>query len=192
VKTGDGMQFSINQPGVYTSLKSQSGDFMMQQKVGITKDKRHYNTALGFQLGRSVIKFDSSNGTNPATMSINGKAVTLGFQKFSTRLDDGTTVSYDPASNKVSMRSAAGDEVVVHRAWNAAKTHYLNAEVTLSEKRPAKSVFGVLGTLDAGSDAADDARMRDGSLFKGAIGSLWKTPESFVQEWLAKPGESLL
>jgi hypothetical protein len=192
VKSGDGLSFSVNKPGSYTALKSKSGDFLMQQKVSLTKDKRHYNTAMGFKLGKSVVTFDTKEGAGAATMKVNGKPVTLGYTAFSTRLDDGTKVAYDPASNKVTLESKAGDKVVVHRAWNEAKTHYLNATVTLAGDRPANSVSGVLGTLDAGSSSKDDARMRDGSVFKGKIGDLWKTPEAFIKEWRSKPDESLL
>lgn len=192
VKTGDGLQYSLNEPGKYVSLQSKSGDFRMEQEVQETAGGRHYNTAMGFKVGSDTIKFDTDGGSGPATMTINGKKVDLKYTAFSQDLPGGGKLSYDPKTNKVNITSPEGDKITVNRAWNDQKTHYLNASVELSEKRPAGSVFGVLGTLDADNDAKNDARMRDGSVFKGAIGDLWKTPEAFAKEWRTQPGEGIL
>ncbi len=187
VKTGDGLQYSLNTPGTYTSLKATSGPkFNMEQTVSETPGHRHYNTGMKFEVGKSTIEFDAKGGKSPATMKINGKEVELKYTAFNKTLEDGTKISYDPKTNKVNITSPDGDKVTVHRAWNDQKTHYLNAEVVLSEKRPANTVAGVLGTLDADDNAKNDARMRDGSVYKGAIGDLWKTPEDFIKEWRVK------
>lgn len=192
VKTGDGLQYSLNEPGKYVSLQSKSGDFRMEQEVQETKGGRHYNTAMGFKVGSDTIKFDTDGGNGPASMTINGKKVDLKFTALSQDLPGGGKLSYDPKTNKINITSPEGDKITVHRAWNDQKTHYLNAEVELSAKRPAGSVYGVLGSLDADDDAKNDARMRDGSTFKGAIGDLWKTPEDFAKEWRTRAGEGIL
>lgn len=186
VKTGDGLQYSMNVPGTYTALKSKSGDFNFEQTVSNTPGNRHYNTAMKFEFGKTDIKFDSHGGKSPATMTINGENVELKYTAFSKTLKDGTKVSYDPKTNKVNITSPEGDKITVQRAWNDHKTHYLNATVELSPKRDAGSVFGALGTLDADDNAKNDARMRDGSVYKGPIGDLWKTPEDFLKEWRVK------
>lgn len=192
VKTGDGLQYSLNEPGKYVSLQSKSGDFRMEQEVQETKGGRHYNTAMGFKVGSDTIKFDTDGGKGPATLTVNGKKVDIKFTALSQDLPGGGKLSYDPKTNKINITSPEGDKITVHRAWNDQKTHYLNAEVELSAKRPAGSVYGVLGTLDADNDAKNDARMRDGSVFKGAIGDLWKTPEAFAKEWRTRAGEGIL
>ncbi|HEY9857719.1 MAG TPA: VWD domain-containing protein [Stenomitos sp.] len=183
VKTGDGLQYSMNVPGKYISLMSKSGDFKMEQTITKTPGNRHYNTGMDFHVGKNNISFDANGGKNPATMTINGQKVDLKFTAFSKTLDDGTKLSYDPKTNKIDITSPQGDHITVQRAWNDQKTHYLNATVELSDKRPAGSVYGALGTLDADDNAANDARMRDGSVYKGPIGDLWKTPEDFLKEW---------
>lgn len=192
VRTGDGMHFSLNKPGKYTSLKSTSGDFLMQQEVSKTKDHRHYNTAFGFQIGKDKLSLDTHGGTGTATLKLNGKEVKLGFIPVSMKLPDGGTLKYDPKTNKIHIHTPQGDDITVTRTVNAAKTHYLNVKVDMAETRPAGSVRGVLGNMDDDGDAKNDAVMRDGKPFTGAIGSLWKTPEKFIDEWRSRPDESIL
>lgn len=183
VKSGDGLQYSVNTPGTYTSLKAKDGTFNMEQTVRETPGHRHYNTGMSFDFGKTKIAFDTKDGKSPATMKIGNETIELKYTAFNRTLDDGTKISYDPKSNKVNITSPEGDKVTVHRAWNDQKTHYLNAEVVLSEKRPAESVMGVLGTLDADNNAANDARKRDGSVYNSSGFGLWKTPEDFIKEW---------
>jgi hypothetical protein len=192
VKTGDGLQFSLNKPGTYTSLKSDSGDFMMQQKVSKTKDNRHYNTGVGFKVGKDTITLDTQGGAATATLKVNGKAVKLGFKALTMALPDGGTLKYDPKTNKITVHTPQGDDISIRRTVNAAKSHYLNVSVDMAASRASGSVKGVLGRMDDDADAKNDAVMRDGKAFAGAIGSLWKTPEKFVEEWRAKPDEALL
>jgi hypothetical protein len=192
IKTGDGLQFSINKPGKYTSLKSANGDFLMQQEVSKTKDNRHYNTAFGFQIGKDKLAFDTHGGKGMATLKVNGKEVKLGFSPVSMKLPDGGTLKYDPKTNKIHLHTPQGDDITVQRTMNAAKTHYLNVKLDMAESRPAGSVRGVLGNMDEDGDAKNDAVMRDGKPFTGAIGSLWKTPEKFIDEWRSRPDENVL
>lgn len=192
VRTADGLSFSVNLPGVYTSLKSSEGDFVMQQKVSHTKDDRHYNTGMAFKMGQDRIAFDAQGGEAAATMTINGEPVKLGFKPLAMKLPDGGELKYDPRKNVVTITSTRGDVVTVHRAWNKEGTHYLNAKVKLAESREAGTVAGVLGALDDDADRANDARMRDGSTYQGPLGSLWRTPEDFLAEWRSRPEEALL
>ncbi|MNS54511.1 hypothetical protein D3C72_873090 [compost metagenome] len=164
----------------------------MQQQVSHTKDKRHYNTGIGFKVGKDKIAFDTNGGKGTATLKVNGQEVKLGFKPLAMKLPDGGTLSYDPKTNKIKIQTPQGDHLTVHRAHNAQKTHYLNVKVEMAEKRPAGSVSGVLGTMDEDGNAKNDARMRDGSVFKGLIGSLWRTPATFIDEWRSKPDEDVL
>lgn len=200
VKTGDGLWFGIHEPGKYVSLKSTSGDFLMEQEISKTKDGRKYNTAMGFKLGKNTIKISTNGGNGPNTMTINGKTYDLKFAAHGITLPDGGKVTYDPKTSKVTITSAEGDKITVNRVNNAAGVHYLNAEVELSAKRPAGSVFGLLGSLDADTNAANDTRDRKGNVMavNGTTkldmndARLWKTPEDFAKEWRTQKGEGVL
>jgi hypothetical protein len=200
VRTGDGLWFGVHEPGKYVSLKSASGDFLMEQEITKTKDGRKYNTAMGFKLGDNQIAIDTNDGNGPGSMTINGQKYDLKFAAHGITLPDGGKVTYDPKSNQVKIAGADGDEITVKRFKNAAGVEYLNADVTLSEKRPSGSVHGLLGSLDADTDATNDTRGRDGQAIavQGTTtldmndGRLWKTPEDFAKEWRTRAGEGVL
>ncbi|GEM_PF-5551594 len=200
VRTGDGLWFGVHEPGKYVSLKSAGGDFMMEQEISKTKDGRKYNTGMGFQLGNNKIAIDTNDGNGPGSMTVNGQKYDLKFAAHGITLPDGGKVSYDPKTNQIKIAGADGDEITVKRFKNAAGVEYLNADVTLSEKRPAGSVHGLLGSLDADDDAKNDTRGRDGEAIavNGTTtldmndGRLWKTPEAFAQEWKTQAGEGIL
>lgn len=200
IKTGDGLWFGVHEPGKYVSLKSTSGDFMMEQEISKTRDGRKYNTGMGFKLDGNTIAFSTNGGNGPNTMTVNGKTYDLKFAAHGIDLPGGGKVTYDPKTSKVHLSSADGDQITVHRVNNKAGVHYLNAEVTLSEKRPSDSVFGLLGNLDADTDAANDTKGRDGKpmAVNGTTkldmndGRLWKTPEDFAKEWRTRAGEGVL
>lgn len=200
VKTGDGMWFGVHEPGKYVSLKSASGDFMMEQEISKTKDGRKYNTGMGFKLDGNQIAIDTHGGNGPNTMTINGKKYDLKFAAHGIDLPGGGKVTYDPKTSKVNITSADGDKISINRVNNAKGVHYLNAEVELSAKRPSGSVHGLLGSLDADTNAANDTRGRDGKAIavNGTTtldmndGRLWKTPEDFAKEWRTRSGEGVL
>lgn len=200
VRTGDGMWFGVHEPGKYVSLKSASGDFMMEQEISRTRDGRKYNTGMGFKLGDNQIAIDTNGGDGPGSMTINGRKYDLKFAAHGIDLPDGGRVTYDPRSNQVKIAGADGDEITVKRYKNAAGVEYLNADVTLSENRPSGSVHGLLGSLDADTDATNDTRGRDGQAIavQGTTtldmndGRLWRTPEDFAREWRTRPGEGIL
>lgn len=200
VRTSDGMWFGVHQPGKYVSLKSVSGDFLMEQEISKTKDGRLYNTAMGFKLDGNTIAIKTNGGNGPNTMTINGKTYDLKFAAHGITLPGGGKVTYDPKTSKVNITSAGGDQITVNRVNNAKGVNYLNAEVTLSEKRPAGSVSGLLGSLDADNDAKNDTRDRQGNVMavNGTTtldmndARLWKTPVDFVKEWQTRAKEGVL
>lgn len=200
VRTGDGLWFGVHEPGKYVSLKSASGDFLMEQEISKTKDGRKYNTAMGFKLGQNTIAIDTKGGNGPNTMTINGKTYDLKFAAHGITLPDGGKVTYDPKTSKVHITSAEGDKLTINRVNNSKGVHYLNAEITLSEKRPAGSVHGLLGSLDADNDASNDTLGRDGKpiAVQGTTtldmndARLWKTPEEYAKEWRTRAGEGVL
>jgi len=200
VRTGDGMWFGVHEPGKYVALKSASGDFLMEQEISKTKDGRKYNTAMGFKLDNNTIAIDTNGGNGPNTMTVNGKTYDLKFAAHGITLPDGGKVTYDPKTSKVHLTSADGDQITINRVNNAKGVNYLNAEVTLSEKRPSGSVHGLLGSLDADTDAKNDTRDRNGNVVAvdGTTtldmndARLWKTPEDFAKEWRTRAGEGIL
>ncbi len=200
VRTGDGMWFGVHEPGKYVSLKSASGDFLMEQQISKTKDGRKYNTGMGFKLDGNNIAISTNGGNGPNTMTINGKKYDLKFAAHGINLPGGGKVTYDPKTSKVNITSADGDKISINRVNNAKGVHYLNAEVELSAKRPSGSVHGLLGSLDADTNAANDTRGRDGKAIavNGTTkldmndGRLWKTPEDFAKEWRTRSGEGVL
>ncbi len=200
VKTGDGLWFGVHEPGKYVSLKSASGDFLMEQEISKTKDGRKYNTSMGFKLDGNAIAISTNGGNGPNTMTVNGKKYDLKFAAHGIDLPGGGKVTYDPKTSKVHITSADGDKIAINRVNNAKGVHYLNADVELSAKRPSGSVHGLLGSLDADTNAANDTRGRDGKAIavNGTTqldmndGRLWKTPEDFAKEWRTRAGEGVL
>ncbi|MNR80219.1 hypothetical protein D3C72_109380 [compost metagenome] len=200
VRTADGMWFGVHEPGKYVALKSASGDFVMEQEISKTKDGRKYNTAMGFKLDNNTIAIDTNGGNGPNTMTVNGKKYDLKFAAHGIDLPGGGKVTYDPKTSKIHMTSADGDQITINRVNNAKGVNYLNAEVTLSEKRPSGSVHGLLGSLDADNDAKNDTRDRKGNVVAvdGTTkldmndARLWKTPEDFAKEWRTRAGEGVL
>ena len=200
VRTGDGLWFGVHEPGKYVALKSKDGDFLMEQQISKTKDGRKYNTAMGFKLDNNTIAINTNGGNGPNTMTINGKTYDLKFAAHGINLPGGGKVTYDPKTSKVNITSADGDKISINRVNNAKGVHYLNAEVELSAKRPAGSVSGLLGSLDADTNANNDTRDRNGNVMavKGSTkldmndAHLWKTPEDFAKEWRTRAKEGVL
>lgn len=192
VKVGAGRMFSLTKAGTYTSMKSDSGDFLMQQRVEPAPDGRFFNTAIGFRLGTNVLKFDTAGGTRAATLTLNGEAFELAKTTLRKELPGGGSLKYDPGSNKIYLQTAEGDRITVRRTTNPNQAHLLNVTVDVAESRQAGTMSGMLGHTTDDDLARHDAVMRDGSTFGKAEGLQRLTPEKFIDEWRSTPDENVL
>jgi hypothetical protein len=174
--SGDGLKFDNMGLGVFTALKSASGDLRFDKKhesiPGTGADGSTVNTEAAIQFGTDLISYKTANNE----LLINGKKVEL-KDKEVFQLPDGGSVTRN--GDNYTAVSAKGDSITIQD-----RGKYLDFEGAISANRADGEVTGSLGRFDADTSSTNDLVKADGTQAKDV--------NDFINSWKPAEGQSLL
>lgn len=186
VTTGNGKKFDNNVRGDIVLAKSKSGDLEVQAQNGsIPGDPGIWQTKGAVKTNGDVVKYDAASNT----VYVNGKKVPFkagekidlpsgGYvQMTHDRLDTGTPF------NRLQVHTKQGDDVYMLNFQRKNGGHQLDIVGNISANRMSDDVTGAAGADDGDKNQANDLKTRDGRVTTDL--------NAFLNDWKAKPGESL-
>ncbi len=179
--SGDGGKFDNMKSGTFTKLKSASGDFEVQTTQAKDASGRWPGATLNHQAavkdGKDVVTYDGL----AKSMSVNGKNVPIPKAGQTVDLPGGGKVV--GTADGVQIQTSKGDKVNIHQ-----KDKYIDISGEVSANRKDGEVRGSIGAFDHDTSGANDLVGRDGKQYNAGDA---KSLDAFLEDWRAKPGESL-
>lgn len=181
--TGDGLKFDNTLVGDFVTLRSRSGDLMVQnrQEHLAGNDKVTYNTAVAIAMAyggkTDTVTYDARSGK----LTLNGQAMPVK----DTFLPTGGLI-HAGADGKISVITPEGDSLVIAPSSDPAP--HVDLSGTISPARAQGEVSGAVGYFDGQGDQKQDLTLPDGTVAPDVASFLPKWTVSAVQTPDILPG----
>jgi von Willebrand factor type D domain/Heterokaryon incompatibility protein Het-C len=190
--TVDGLRYDLQTVGEYILIKSNNGNFEVQNRQEPYNASTAINSAVAIKVGRDRIalyakEFPDSNTSTP--LRVNSKPTTIQGDKLS--LADGGEILKQ--GNTYVIKSAKGEKVLVD-LLGSGKSGFLNVSAFVPNRSGTYS--GLLGNVNGNPN--DDLQTRNGisisanrSSYKSEKLYLEQIDKKFANSWRIKQQESL-